>query len=201
MQVSSATRGEKDMRDTKDILQQYVSDMVSLDEHIHEAIKRQIEDERLKQFPEAAKVVNTIHTTLDAHIAGLKRQLISQGGVASGPVKEAVSAIAGVAAGLYDKVRHDPVSKMLRDDYTALSLAAISYTMLHTTGLALKNQPIADLAQRYLKDVTPIIVDISQAIPGVVVKDLEDNEVVIDRAVGQEAVRKTQAAWNTEHIK
>ena len=46
---------------------------------------------------------------------------------------------------------------MLRDDYTALSLAAISHTMLHTTGLALQNQPLADLAQRYLKDITPII--------------------------------------------
>jgi hypothetical protein len=189
------------MRDAKDILQQYVSDMVSLDEHIHEAIKRQIEDDRLKQFPEAAKVVNTLHRTLDTHITGLKGQLKSLGGEASGPVKEAVSAIAGVAAGLYDKVRHDPVSKMLRDDYTALSLAAISYTMLHTTGLALQHQPIADLAQRYLKDITPIIIDISQVVPGVVVKDLEDNEALIDRAVGEEAVRKTQAAWSTANTR
>jgi hypothetical protein len=189
------------MRDAKDILQQYVSDMVSLDEHIHEAIQRQIEDDRLKQFPEAARLVKRLHGTLDTHITGLKAQLKSLGGEASGPVKEAVSAVAGVAAGLYDKVRHDPVSKMLRDDYTALSLAAISYTMLHTTGLALQNQPIADLAQRYLNDITPLIVDISQVVPGVVVKDLEDNEVLIDRAVGQEAVRKTQAAWKTEKIK
>lgn len=190
-----------DMRDTKDILQQYVSDMVALDEHIHEAIKRQIEDDRLKQFPEASKVVNTLHRTLDTHITGLKGQLTSLGGEASGPIKEAVSVIAGVAAGLYDKVRHDPVSKMLRDDYTALSLTAISYTMLHTTGLALQNQPIADLAQRYLKDITPIIVDISQVIPGVVVKDLEDNEAQIDPTVAQEAVRKTQAAWSAQNTK
>lgn len=189
------------MRDAKDILQQYVSDMVSLDDHIHEAIKRQIEDDRLKQFPEAAQVVNTLHRTLDTHITGLKGQLQSLGGETSGPVKEAVSAVAGVAAGLYDKVRHDPVSKMLRDDYTALGLAAISYTMLHTTGLALQNQPIADLAERYLNDITPIIVNISQVIPGVVVKDLEDNEVLIDQSVGQEAVRKTQAAWSAENTK
>jgi hypothetical protein len=189
------------MRDAKDILQQYVSDMVALDEHIHEAIKRQIEDDRLKQFPEASKVVNTLHRTLDTHITGLKGQLKALGGEASGPVKEAVSAIAGVAAGLYDKVRHDPVSKMLRDDYTALSLAAISYTMLHTTGLALQKQPIADLAQRYLNDIAPLIIEISQVIPGVVVKDLEDNEVLIDRAVGQEAVRKTQAAWKAQSAK
>ena len=189
------------MREAKDILQQYISDMVALDEHIHEAIKRQIEDDRLKQFPEAAKVVNTLHRTLDTHMTGLKGQLKTLGGEASGPVKEAVSAIAGVAAGLYDKVRHDPVSKMLRDDYTALSLAAISYTMLHTTALALQRKPLADLAERYLRDITPIIIDISQAIPGVVVTDLEDEDVVIDRAVGQEAVRKTQQAWSADNTK
>jgi len=189
------------MRDAKDILQQYLSDMISLDEHIQEAVKRQIEDDRLKAFPEATKVVNTLNRTLETHTTGLKAQLKSLGGETSGPIKEAVSVVAGLAAGLYDKVRHDPVSKMLRDDYTALSLAAISYTMLHTTGLALQNQPVADLAERYLKDITPIIIDISQAIPGVVVKDLEDNEVLVDRAVGQEAVRKTQAAWSAQNTK
>ena len=163
------------MRDNKDILQQYVSDMIALDKHILEAVEGQLDDKHLDNYPGARAVVSSIKSTLTSHVDGLKTQVESVGGEASGPVKNAVSTIAGVAAGLYDKVRHDPVSKMLRDDYTALSLTAISYTMLHTTGLALQNQPIADLAQRYLKDITPIIIDISQVIPGVVVKDLEEN--------------------------
>ncbi|MBK9711983.1 MAG: hypothetical protein IPO81_11780 [Kouleothrix sp.] len=189
------------MRDNKDILQQYVSDMVSLDKHILEAVERQLEDQRLGSFPEARQVVSRIKQMLDSHLSGLKGELKSLGGEESGPVKEAVSAVAGVAAGLYDKVRHDPVSKMLRDDYTALSLAAISYTMLHTTALALKHQSIAELGLRGLRDVTPLIVDISQVIPGLVIKDLEDEQVLLDRAVGQEAVRKTQQAWSADHIK
>jgi hypothetical protein len=41
---------------------------------------------------------------------------------------------------------------MLRDDYTALNLAAIGYHMLHTTGMGLQNQATADLALRHLKD-------------------------------------------------
>lgn len=189
------------MRDNKDILQQYVSDMVSLDKHILEAVERQLEDQRLGSFPEARQVVSRIKQMLDSHLSGLKGELKSLGGEESGPVKEAVSAVAGVAAGLYDKVRHDPVSKMLRDDYTALSLAAISYTMLHTTALALKHQSIAELGLRGLRDVTPLIVDISQVIPGLVIKDLEDEQVLLDRAVGQEAVRKTQQAWSADHTK
>jgi hypothetical protein len=188
------------MRDSKEILQQYISDMIALDGHIVEAVERQLEDKRIGEFPEARQVVSTIKRTMNDHVAGLKTQLSAMGGEESGPVKEAISTIAGVAAGLYDKVRHDPVSKMLRDDYTALSLTSIAYTMLHTTGLALNNHAVADMALRYLKDVTPIVVDISKAVPGVVVKDLQDQEATVDSSAAQEAVRRTQEAWSGENI-
>jgi hypothetical protein len=89
---------------------------------------------------------------------------------------------------------------MLRHDYTAISLPSISYTMLHTTALALKNDAVANLALGYLKDVSPFVVQLSKVIPPVVVKDLADNDVQLDRAVGQEAVRRTQAAWNGENV-
>jgi hypothetical protein len=188
------------MRNENDILRQYLSDMVALDEHIKEALNRQFEDERMEQFPEARQVINSIRGTFDTHIIGLKRQLETLGGEESGPIKEAVSAVAGVAAGLYDKVRHDPVSKMLRDDYTALSLTSIAYTMLHTTALALKRPVVADLALGYLKDVAPFVVELSKVIPPVVVKDLADNKVTIDASAGQEAVRRTQEAWSGENV-
>ena len=184
------------MRSENDILRQYLSDMVALDEHITEALKRQIEDERMEQFSEARQAVTTTKNTLETHISGLKRQLETLGGEESGPIKEAVSAVAGIAAGLYDKVRHDPVSKMLRDDYTAISLASISYTMLHATALAFKRPVIADLALGYLKDTSPLVIELSKVIPPVVVKDLSDNEVTVDMSAGEEAVRRTQEAWN-----
>ena len=186
------------MRDNKDILQQYVSDMIALDKHILEAVERQLEGDYLDKYPGARAVVSSIKTTLSSHVDGLTAQVESVGGEASGPVKDAVSTIAGVAAGLYDKVRHDPVSKMLRDDYTALSLASISYTMLHTTGLALKHNAIANAAVSNLKDLTPIVVEISKIMPSIVVKDLADEDVSINTAVSGQAVSNTQEAWSRE---
>jgi len=189
------------MRDNKDILQQYVSDMIALDEHILEAIERQLGDDRLDNYPGARQIVSSIKSTLASHSNGLKQQIKSVGGEASGPVKEAVSTVAGLAAGLYDKVRHDPVSKMLRDDYTALSLASISYTMLHTTALALKHDAIAASSANYLKQVTPLIVEISRIMPEIVVKDLADEDVSINTGVAERAVGNTQAAWGSENTK
>ncbi|HNP71298.1 MAG TPA: hypothetical protein PLO33_05600 [Kouleothrix sp.] len=187
------------MRDNKDILQQYVSDMIALDKHIVEAVERQLNDERLDTYPGARQLVGTIKRTLTAQVDGLQQQLASVGGEASGPVKETLSAVAGVAAGLYDKVRHDPVSKMLRDDYTALSLASVGYTMLHTTGLALKHTGIANMAVASLKELTPLVVDISKLLPMLVVKDLAGEEVSLDESAGPAAVRNTQAAWGREN--
>jgi hypothetical protein len=185
------------MRNENDILRQYLSDMVALDEHINEALKRQIEDDRTEQFSEARAVISSIKSIFDSHISGLKRQLETLGGEESGPIKEAVSAVTGIAAGLYDKVRHDPVSKMLRDDYTALSLTSIAYTMLHTTALAFRRPVIADLALGYLKDVSPLVIELSKVIPPVVVSDLADNDVTVDQSASAEAVRRTQEAWSS----
>lgn len=187
------------MRDNKDILQQYVGDMIALDQHILEAIERQLEDEHIGNYTGAREVVSSIKRTLTSQVDGLEAQLKQLGGAAGHPIKEAVSSIAGVAAGLYDKVRRDPVSKMLRDDYTALSLTSISYTMLHTTGLALKHDGIANLGVQYLKDLTPIVVELSKVIPTVVVQDLSEEEVSIDTGVAQKAVNNTQKAWKGEN--
>jgi hypothetical protein len=68
--------------------------------------------------------------------------------------------------------------------------------MLHTTGLALKQPETANLALSQLHDITPIIVDISEIIPLVVIRELSNDSEVIDRTVGDTAIRNTQKAWS-----
>ena len=89
---------------------------------------------------------------------------------------------------------------MLRDDYTALSLAAISYTMLHTTALALNDQPTAELALRHLKDFTPLITEISRVIPQVVVHELTEDFPTVNMSSATASMRSTQEAWDAKQI-
>jgi hypothetical protein len=96
---------------------------------------------------------------------------------------------------MYDKIRSEKVSKMLRDDYTALNLAAVGYSMLHTTGLAVQDHATAALALRHLKDYTSIIMELNAIIPSVVVAELKDNDVVIVESSVQQAIQNTQDAW------
>lgn len=186
------------MSEQHDTVRKYVADMLAVTKHIHEAIERQKNDERVQADTDASQIVNRIDGVLEGHITALESHLEGIGGAPTSPIKDAVGAVAGVAAGLYDKVRVDTVSKMLRDDYTALSMAAISQTMLHTTGLAMKEQATASLAHSQLSDITPLIVDLSEVVPLVVARELANDGENVDTSVGPEARRNTQKAWNRE---
>ncbi len=189
------------MNHQKETLQQYVGDMLAVERHIHEAVRRQRDSEKAAKFPEAQNIFTRIEAYLDEHIEHLEQHLESLGGKGASPIKEAVTAVAGVVAGIYDQMRDEKISKMLRDDYTALNLAAISYTMLHTTGLALADHQTADIALRHLKHWTPIIVDISEVTPLVVAQELAEDMPGINASVGREAAENTQQAWSREAVR
>lgn len=185
----------------RDALRPYLADMAAVEKHILEALERQHKEDDILQFPQAHQWLDRLMSVLRAHLNGLEDHLrgFSSGGAAS-TVKEAVTGVLGAVAGLYDKVRKDTASRALRDDYTALSLAAISYTMLHTTALGLHQNATAELAQRHLKDLTPLLVELSQIIPKIVLRELSFEGYDIDASVAEHAVSNTQAAWSGEHV-
>jgi ferritin-like metal-binding protein YciE len=188
------------MSERKDTLQQYVSDMLAVERHILQPLDTQSDDSRMKSHPEVSRLVNKIESTARSHINGLEQHLKSLGGDAASPVKSAATTVMGAAASAIDKVRTDPVSKNLRDDYTALNLAAVSYTMLHTTGLALKDERTADLAASYLEDYTPLITEINEVMPKVVVHELRDESEVVDPTIVPQAIQRTQEAWEGSNV-
>jgi hypothetical protein len=187
---------EKTLKVRSDTLQQYVSDMMAVEEHIAAAVKLQSEDKNVAQVNlQASQIIQDIARHTEQHSKQLKQHLEALGSDPAQGIKEMASAALGVIAGLYDKVRTEQVSKMLRDDYTALNLAAAGYTMLHTTGLAVQEHATAALALRHLKDYTSIIMELNALIPSVVVAELKNNGVVVVESSIQQALQSTQDAW------
>lgn len=179
-------------------LQTYVNDMYSVEKHVLEAIERQAENKDVQKKREAYQVIQQIQGTLRQHVHVLAQHLDQLGGRST--VKSAVASVTGIAAGLYDQVRTETVSSMLRDDYTALSMVAVASTMLHSTALALRDQMTANIALQHLKDVTPLITEISKVIPILTVQDVHDDVETADTSVAQQAIRNTQEAWDAKHI-
>lgn len=190
------------MKDNREEIRPYVADMAAVERHILEALERQHKEDTFKDFPNALGLVDRLAGVLKTHVEGLEAHLgtLPGGGVAAA-VKETVTGVLGGLAGVYDKVRKDKISRALRDDYTALSLAAVSYTMLHSTALGLRQGMIADLALRNLKELTPFLVELSQIVPQVVLKELSFEGYDIDFSLSPQAVRATQEAWSSENTR
>ena len=184
--------------DRTDILNTYATDMAAVESHIATAVGDLLENEEAKRYPTAVSVLTTLKTTMEGHVTALEAYNgRTEGGDFKEAAKEAVGDALGFAAGLWNKIRNkDEVSRSVRDTYTATSLAAISYHMLYTTALGLKDNALADLALRNLKDITPLIGKLSEVVCTVVAAELSAEGKVIDPTVADEAIQATQEAWS-----
>jgi ferritin-like metal-binding protein YciE len=170
----------------------YVADMAALESHIEEALDSQLTE--VKDDPSALAAVRGFHDMVKRHRDTLKAMQEETGKTIGTPIKEAGAALIGKAAGIVDLVRTEGISKGLRDDYAAFSLAAISYAMLHTTATALGDDRVASLAERHLRDHAEAIMTINEIMPGVVMRELEkDGHRADPAAVGatREAVLRS----------
>ncbi len=172
----------------------YLSDALALERHINQPLGHQLEMEDTAKFSDAVRLISNLKARTERHILDLEAQLEEAGGETS-PVKSAWAQLLGAGAAALDGVRKTKISKNLRDDYTALALATASYTMLNATALGLGDKSTAKLAQQHLEDYAQIVVQISKALPGVVLEELAlDGEHVLISAA-QIAEQNTANAW------
>ncbi|HEU4648389.1 MAG TPA: hypothetical protein VFS33_04975 [Gemmatimonadales bacterium] len=181
-------------RDTKEAVDSYITDMLSLEEHIEKAVRGQLQD--LKDYPEIVAELRQVHRTVEHHISDLKglKERHGAGGVGDA-IKRAGSAVAGIGAATVDLFRTEGLPKDLRDDYTAFSLATISYVMLYTTALALGDQEVASLARQGFTDYAPVVTRIHSLVPTAVVRYLQQEGLPASDAVLPEIARTIKQVW------
>lgn len=184
--------------DRKESLQKHISDMLSVEEHILKAVERQRDDERVKDNVQVNEIIMEIERVLKQHVSALEKLADHYDAQTESRAKEALTKLMGMAAGLFDKVRgKHPLSRNLRDNYTALGLASMGYTAFHTYGLTIQEERVANLAKSHLEDLTPLMVEISKLLPEVVNGEvIEESDFPTSGTVAKQAVDNTQKAWN-----
>ena len=184
------------MTTAQSILSGYVNDMLAVEREIHQAVSRQKHDERVKRFPAVSLLIDSIEETIDTHIERVADAL-ARLGASESALKKAVGTVLGIVGGIYDKVRQDDkVSRLVRDDYAALSFAVVCYQMLHTTALALGDQRVADMALRHLENYAAAIMRIGEVIPSLVIQELStEGRIPADQKIAEEAGRYVRDAW------
>ena len=170
--MAQTTTNPRDVSDKhRQTIADYVGDMAALESHIEEALDRQLTE--VKDDPVALAAVRDFHDMVKQHRDTLKAMEEETGRTIGTPIKEVGAALIGKAAGVIDLLRTEGISKGLRDDYAAFSLAAISYSMLHTTSTALDDNRVASMAEHHLRGHADAIMRINEIMPGVVIRELE----------------------------
>ncbi len=127
--------------------------MYALEEHLAQPLKSQVDDKDFERYPIAHALVRSMLTRTDEAMVELEAAAKGLGGKARGTFKAAITTVAGVAAAVINEGRTHPITKKLRDDSAALSLAALGYELLHATANALGSPEVAVVAQNQLHRV------------------------------------------------
>lgn len=183
-------------RDKDEALNSYITDMLSLEEHIEKAIRGQVED--LKDYPEVTRDLRQILRTVEHHVSDLRS--LSDRRKAGGPsdaIKRAGSVVLGLGAAAIDLIRNEGLPKNLRDDYTAFSLASIGYVMLYTTALALDEPEVGGLARQHFADYAQTVTLLHNTIPGAVIRFLREEGLPVREDVMPEISRTIEQIWHS----
>ena len=190
-------------RDPNEAINSYVTDMLSLENHIQKAISGQIEDLD-EDYPEFVQHLRVVEREVEGHIQNLKALTERRANAGQGladVVKRAGSAVAGAGAAAIDFVRNEKLPKNLRDDYTATSLAAIGYVMLYTTARSLGDREVADLAHQHLRDHARNVMRLHNIIPGAVVTFLQNDGLSARSEVLSEVAQTIESVWSGQASK
>jgi ferritin-like metal-binding protein YciE len=197
-QRNSTTSLQDDGNAERHSLQTYVSDLLALEKHIGQALEGQVRSDDVASQGQAAGVIGQIKAQNESHIAQLQRCLDRLGGHPASPVKSAWASLLGSAASAIGGSRKTKVTKWLRDDYTALSLANVSYTLLHATAVGLGDSTVSALARQGLTDYSRSVMLVNQVIPGVVLTELRDDGENVATGAAETIRQQTNEIWKNQ---
>lgn len=179
-------------------LSTYTNDLLNFNKHFLSVVRSQKTSDTLNNT-KAVDLLHNIDIALTTQINELENfeNLIEESRFEF--FKEKAATLFGTIAGNIDTLRKDPVSKILRDDYTALSMLSSGYTMLYTAALVNENENLANFAMRSLERVAQLIAETNQTIPFVVTEELANSNTDWN-AIAEKALTETQKAWKSENM-
>ena len=176
----------------------YTTDLLNFNKHFLNVIRSQKTSDTLKNS-KAVDLLHNIDIALTNQINELEKfdDVIEESRFEF--FKEKAATLFGTIAGNIDSLRKDPVSKILRDDYTALSMLSSGYTMLYTAALVNEKEQLATFAKSALERTAQLIAETNKIMPFVVAEELCDSGTDIN-SIAEKALNETQMAWKSENM-
>jgi ferritin-like metal-binding protein YciE len=149
-----------------------ITQVHALDEQIHQLIRRQLESAVLEAYPEARSWLREVEPRLYSHASALG-ECLERLEASPSSIKQALGTVIGGAAAWIEAMRsQEEVSRMLRDDYAALSLALVQTAMLETVASALGDRQTAALARQHLDQLREALTQLEEVLTSVLDREL-----------------------------
>ena len=188
------------MKNTREFVADYVTQQLALESHTLSVVEAQLEDVDVIEMPIAFNTLIKVKAILQTHVSALHQltDTKTENSVTkiSASVAETITDVTGAIIGIYNKLRSEKVSKMLRDDYAALSLASLTYSMLFVTARGLGENKTAEVASRHLRDIPPLVMELNSIVPEVVAIELKKLGFSVNANAESEAISESKAAWS-----
>ena len=182
------------MKYYSDILMQSLREQLALEEHLNRVIKEQvlaISDS--SDFTDAKQLLEATGRILEDHFHPLNGMLTE---IEKSSKNEGHNCNGDYS--LYDSIpdaKQALISRILRDDYTALNKITTNNALLHTIALAGDAKDIAATALKHLEALAPVVIQIADLLPEVVTRELLAIHPGLDPAVASQALRNMRNAW------
>lgn len=175
----------------------YVTDMHALVNHGLRAVDLIAQNLKGDPHPQALAAISDCQHTLRSQLETLDARAQALGGKTTQPIKDAVTAVTGFAAGLIAAVRPEEAAKAVRDTYTYLSHVAIGYLMLFTTASGLGDRETANVAEAGYRDAARLVILIDRIMPALVIQELREDGLPMSE-VSDEVQTMVVQAWRRE---
>ncbi|MTI87924.1 MAG: hypothetical protein FH748_08150 [Balneolaceae bacterium] len=174
-------------------LREYTTDMYLLVKHTLNTIKSQKTSTKLSDN-RSVELLHNIDIELTEQLKELEDMNEFLEDSLSVNIKERMASVTGTIASVIETNRKDPVSKMLRDNFTVLNMIASGYTTLHTIALGEGEDRLADFTQQRLRAVIKLIAKTRMVIPQTVALELDISHIA------EAASANIKDAWKQDRV-
>lgn len=181
-----------------DSLIKYVNDVIAMERDFVNAVRTQLEDERVRSHPELKALFLDLAVHSDHRADQFEKLVEEEGATLGGALKEGIASISGVLAGLYGMARQHPLSRMMRDNTVAMNVASVSYSMLVTLAMAIGHRKCEELAISALQDCPKFVLKLTDLLPHVVVEEISDDAPVPNALAARQAQAVIREAWDRQ---
>lgn len=173
----------------------HLTDLKSVYTHVITAVEGQRTEEDITDIPVANQILMDTESSLKTFCDQIETKLEALGS-SNSVVKEALTGIAGVFAGIWNKVRDHETTRALRDLYTALSLCAAATTTLNAFAETVGDQELVAMSLRQQDTLCRLIVKVSEELPRITAMEVAKKHGLTNGVdAGTRSMQNTQKVW------